>query len=178
MSVLSLASARRHLNLAATTNDGELQEHIDAAETAIAEKCGPLTSQTVTERVRGGGLGLVLRQTPVVSLTSVTPVGGSAYAADSLDVDKSAGVIEWGNGQRFQSGRYDVVYQAGRADVPDALLMGVKELVRHTWETQRGSSARPGSRTSESAANTIPGAAYAWPFRVTEIIAPYVQVGN
>lgn len=178
MSVLELADAKRHLNITTSTHDFELQQHIDAAEAAVAEKCGPLTSVAVTERVRGGGTGLVVRETPIVSLTSVTPVNGSAYTLADLDVDASAGVIEWGSGQRFQVGRYDVVYQAGRASVPDDLLSGIKELVRHTWETQRGPTARPGSRTSEGASNTLPGAAYAWPFRVTELIAPHVQVGN
>jgi hypothetical protein len=178
MSVLKLADAKRHLNITVSTHDGELQEHIDAAEAAIAEKCGPLTAATFTERVRGGGTGLVLRETPIVSVTSVTAVGGSAYDLDALDVDLSAGVIEWGSGQRFAIGRYDVVYQAGRAEVPKDLLSAIKELVRHTWETQRGPTARPGSRASEGASNTLPGAAYAWPFRVTELLAPHVQVGN
>jgi hypothetical protein len=178
VSVLTLAAAKRHLNITASTHDGEIQEHIDAAEAAIAQKCGPLTSVATTERVKGGGAGLVVRETPVVSLTSVTPVGGSAYDLTLLDADLSAGVIEWRSGQRFQVGRYDVVYQAGRATVPNDLLAAIKELVRHTWETQRGPTVRPGSRTSETASNTLPGAAHAWPFRVTELLAPHIQVGN
>ncbi|WP_374457715.1 phage head-tail connector protein [Nocardioides sp.] len=179
MSVLDLAKAKAHLNISGTGHDGELQDFIDRAEGAIKEKCGPLTPVEVTERVASsGGRGLVLRTTPVIALTSVTPVGGSAYSLSGLEIDESAGVIEWANGQRFTRGRYVVVYQAGRVEVPKDLLLGVAELVRHFWETQRGPTMRPGSRASEGAANTIPGAAHAWPFRVTELVAPYVQVGN
>jgi hypothetical protein len=178
MSVLNLSEAKSHLNITTTINDGELQQHIDAAEAAIVEKCGPLTSVAVTERVRGGGTGLVLRETPVVSLTSVTPVNGTAYDLDDLDLDTSAGVIEWGSGARFQSGRYDVVYQAGRASVPNDLLSAIKELVRHSWQTQRGPGRGAVTTVSDASSNTIPGAGYAWPFRVTELIAPHVQVGN
>ena len=38
----------------------------------------------------GGCTALTLRHTPVVSLTSITPVGGSAYTVADFDVDTSA----------------------------------------------------------------------------------------
>jgi hypothetical protein len=176
MSVLSLSLAKSHLNITVATHDVELQDTIDEAESLIADRCGPLESVATTERVKGGGTGLVVRVTPMVSLTSVTPVNGSAYDVTLFDVDKSAGVIEWTSGAKFSPGSYDVVYQAGRSEVPDALMRGIKELVRHLWETQRGSSRRPG--VSDSASNTLPGAAFIWPFRVEQAIAKYVQVGN
>lgn len=177
MSVLTLADAKRHLNISGGGHDIELQAVIDAAEAAIAERCGPLTSVEQTERIRGGGTGLTLRETPVVSITSVTPVGGSAVDLDNLDVDETAGVIEWGSGARWPVGRYDVVYQAGRATCPDDLLLAVRELVRHLWETQRGPARRPGSTASDAASNTLPGAAYLWPFRVEQIVVAHEKVG-
>lgn len=178
MSVILLADAKAHLNITGSDKDVELQAVLDGAEGAIAERCGPLTSTEVTERVTGGGCGLVVRETPVVSLTSLTPVNGTAYTVADFTVDKSAGVIEWTSGARFASGRYDVVYEAGRTSVPDDLKYGILELVRHMWATQRGPTRRPGSPASEGASNTLPGAAYLLPFRVTELIAPHVQVGN
>lgn len=178
MSTLTLAEAKSHLNITVATYDTELQDTIDEAESLIAGRCGPLTSTTTTERVSGGGCGLVVRETPIVSLTSVTPVNGTAYDVTLMSVDKSAGVIEWTSGTRFATGRYDVVYQSGRSSVPDGLLRGVKELVRHLWETQRGPTRRPGAPGGDSASNTLPGAAFIWPFRVEQAIAKYVQVGN
>lgn len=178
MSVLTLPAAKEYLNITQPTWDVELQDTINAAESVIAERCGPLTSTAFTERVKGGGMGLVLMNTPVVSLTSVTPVGGTAYDLTLLDLDKSSGVIEWGSGIRFATGRYDVAYMAGRTTVPSDLLRAIKELVRHMWETQRPPTARPGSRAGDSVANTIPGAAYVLPFRVEQLMVPHIQIGN
>jgi hypothetical protein len=70
-----------------------------------------------------------------------------------------------------------VVYSAGRASCPADLLLAVRELVRHIWETQRGGTRRPGSSASSETANTIAGAAYLFPFRVEQLLAPYIQPG-
>ena len=178
MSVLVLAEVKSLLNLETDVNDADLQRCIDQAEDAIAAKCGPLSATAVTERVRGGGSGLVLRTTPVISLTSVTPVGGSAYSLTLLDLDSSAGVIEWGSGASFTTGRYDVVYSAGRATLPDDLKRGIVELVRHMFAVKRGARQRPGSQPSEAQSNTLESSAYLFPYRVTQLISPYIQVGN
>lgn len=175
MSVLSLALAKTHLNITVSTYDTELQTFIDAAEAAIAQKCGPLAATATTERVRGGVDRLTVNTIPAISLTSVTPVGGSALTVADLMIG-SSGVVEFIHGGSFGDDWYDVVYSAGRT-CPADLLMAVKELVRHLWETQRGGSSRPGSRASESASNTLPGAGYMMPFRVAELIAPYLQPG-
>lgn len=175
MSVLTLAKAKTHLNIGTSAHDVELQDIIDAAEAAIAEKCGPLEPVAKSERVVGCGSSLLLRHTPVVELTSVTPVGGTAYDVALFYVDPTAGVVTWasGRGTFASSPGYDVVYQAGRSSVPADLLLGVKEHVRHLWESQRGPQRRPGSTTSDAASNTLPGAAYLFPFRVEQLLAPH-----
>ncbi len=178
MSVLTLALAKAHLNIAASvlTHDDELQTFIDAAEAAIAKKCGPLASTATTQRVASGDWCLIVDTLPAISLTSVTPVGGSALTVGDLMVS-SSGVIEYTAGGSFGSPWYDVVYAAGRTTCPADLLMAVKELVRHMFETQRGGTSRPGSRASSETANTITGAAYMFPFRVAQLIAPHEQPG-
>jgi len=181
MSVLTLTDAKEHLNISGSAFDAELQAFIDAAEAAIGSdgKCGPLAPVAKTERLSGGRKGLALRYTPVISLTSVTPANGTAYDVTLLDLDKRAGVVEWTSGASFAPGKYDVVYQAGRATVPDDLMMGVKELVRHTWAaSQRGGSRRPGSPPSDTLSNTLPGSAYLFVYRVQEYILPHLQTGN
>jgi hypothetical protein len=82
-----------------------------------------------------------------------------------------------------------VVYQAGwqvgadpEADgyvaLPADLVLAAKEMVRHLWLTQRGSGVqRPGSRPSDTLSNTLPGAAYTLPFRVEQLLAPYIRAG-
>jgi hypothetical protein len=177
VSVLQLAVARSHLNISATTQDTKLQGMIDAAEAVIARRCGPLASTATTARVEGGSSTLILPVIPAISLTSVTPVGGSAVTLGDLYLDTTAGLVTYAGGGSFSAGVYDVVYAAGRATCPADLLMGVEELVRHMWATQRGPTRRPGSEPSEGASNTLPGAAYLLPFRVSELIAPHIQPG-
>lgn len=176
MSVLTLAAAKTHLNITSTTHDTELGAFITAAEAAITVRCGPLESMAVTERVTVASGQLALSRPPVVSLVSVTPVGGSALTLGDLYLDGRAGVVT-GNVSSIPSGDYDVTYNAGRVTCPDDLLLAVKELVRHLWDTQRGPTRRPGSTASELTSNTLPGAAYLLPFRVSELIAPHMQPG-
>lgn len=178
MSILILAQAKTHLNITVSTYDGEIQDTIDEAEAAIAKRVGPLVSTATTVRVRGMGDALVLPTTPALSLTSVTPVDGTALTLADLYLDDAAGVVTYNSGGSFGAARaYDVVYNAGRASCPDDLLRAIKELVRHLWETQRGPTARPGSPVSEAMSNTIPGSAYVFPFRVEQLLAPHEQPG-
>ena len=175
MSVLTLAAAKQHLNITTAESDAELQDTIDAAEALIAKKCGPLTATVTTSRVRGYSGQLRLPITPVISLTSVTPVQGSALDLSGVVVSAS-GVVEFTYSGWFGYGLYDVVYTAGRSSVPDDLLRGVKEMVRHLWSTQRPSG-RFSSPLSDAAANTIPGSAFLFPFRVEQAISDYMQAG-
>lgn len=175
MSVLQIADARKHLNISGTSQDTELQAIIDAAEAAIVMRVGPLVSTPVTFRAKGGGKGLLLTVTPALSLTSVTPVGGTALTLADLYLDERAGLVTYNSGAFFTASAYDVAYAAGRTTTPADLLNAVKELVRHLWMSQRGPTRRPGSPPSDAAANTLPGAAHTLPFRVTELIAPHRQ---
>lgn len=174
MSVLSLPAAQAHLSLNSGQYDNELQAMIDAAEAVIARRCGPLTSTATTARVRGASVGLTLPTAPAISLTSVTPVGGTAISLSDVYLNVGAGRVTYNSGAVFSSCFYDVVYAAGRSPCPADLLLAVKELVRHMWQTRRGPTRRPGSEPSEATSNTVPGAAYILPFRVSELIAPHM----
>lgn len=177
MSVVLLADAKAHLNIEAETYDTELQAFLDAAESAVAKRVGALEPGAVTERVRGCSSSLVLGSLPVVSLTSVTPVGGVALNVADLWVG-SGGVVEYADSTAgFGSTTYTVVYQAGRSTLPDDLRMAVLELLRHMWATQRGGGSRPGSAPSTELSNTLPGAAFALPFRVEQLLHPHAQPG-
>lgn len=174
MSVVDLASTKRHLTITATTHDAELQSFIDTAEAAIGERVGPLAATTQTARVRGGGRMLVLPKSPAISLTSVTPADdATALTLGDLYLDKDAGLVTYEDGGSFPARHYTVVYEAGRAALPADLRTAVLELVRHLWDTQRGPTRRPGSTASDAASNTIPGAAYMFPFRVEQLLAPH-----
>lgn len=178
MSVVAPSEVKTHLNITGATHDGELQSFIDAAEAAIGERVGPLASTAHEARVRGGGTALVLPVAPAVSLTSVTPADSTALTLSDLYLNEDAGVVTYESGGSFSARHYDVVYQAGRATCPADLKLAVKELVRHLWTTQRGSAPRPGGGPlSDSTSNTLPGAAYVFPFRVEQLLAPHEQPG-
>lgn len=171
MSALTLADAKTHLNMSGQTNDVELQGFIDAAEGIVAAKCGPLEPTTVVRRVRSDGATLVLPVVPVLSVTSVVPaLGGTPVDVAALVPDPGSGVVSPIDYFSLAVGAYVVTYQAGRTEVPDDLLMAVKEMTRHLWRTQRGGAQRPGSSPD------TPVAGYLVPNAVAALMEPHVAV--
>lgn len=157
MSALGLADAKSHLNITSPDYDTELQTFINAAEAFIAQRVGPLAvTASLTKRVAGYGWSLHLPVYPVVTLTSVTPVGGTALTLGDLYVDKNIGTVSYNLGAAFfSSPAYDVVYTAGRSPVPDDLLWKVKETLKYLWSSQRGGASRPGTSAPDLAAPTL-----------------------
>lgn len=172
MSALSLDEAKAYLNIQSSNSDAKLQATIDAAEAALGQRVGPIGSTTVTRRLQGCCSVLNLPITPVISLTSVTPYQGTALTVTDLYVDKVTGLVTFNNLVGFPSLYYDVVYEAGRSPVPGDLIEAIRALVEHMWQPARG----PRSTSGDTSGN-LPGAAHALPYRVQELIAPYVQVG-
>lgn len=176
MAVLALDEAKSHLRITGTDDDGKLQDFIDAAVAAIGERVGPL--EPVAKTVRASPVGRGLRvPTPAISLTSVVDADGTALTIGDLYLHPSTGLLSYNDGTAATSRYYTVTYMAGRDPVPPDLVQAVKELVHHFWvNSQRGPTRRPGSSASESAANTVPGAAYLLPFRVSELIKPHIPL--
>lgn len=176
MSVLTLADAKAHLGLTQAVNDVELQRHIDAAEAAIGARVGPLTPTSKTVRVPGGNA--LLLPPPVISVTTIVPIGpGNPGPLDvsALAIDPNAGIVYRYDSVPLTSWRWlAVTYQAGWASVPPDLLHAVREMVRHLWASQRGGGTRPGAQASPT---PVPGAAFAFPWFVSELLEPYLQAG-
>lgn len=145
MAAIDLATAKAFLNISTPDNDTEITAMIDAAEAALAQWVGPLSTTTVTARVPGYGWSLHLPAYPAVSLTSVTPVNGTALTLTDLYLEKSTGAVSYNGGSFFSTAGYDVVYTAGRSPVPADLLEAVKELLKYMWSSQRGGANRPGA---------------------------------
>ena len=58
---------------------------------------------------------------------------------------------------------------------PPDLALATKELVRHLWLTQRGAS--PGNAGAlPDLGDPVVGTSYSWPWRVEQLIAPYLLV--
>lgn len=178
MSAVSLTDVKAHLNMTGSGNDTELQRFIDAAETAIGHRVGPLTPESRVEKHNGGSSVIVLRSPRAVSLTSIAYADGSTYSSSDYDLDTDTGVLYLAYGgtySRYPGGQRNVTvaYQAGWSSLPADLVQAVKELVRHLWETQRGAAtgARPGFADEDSAA--LAGSFSSWPIRVRELLEPY-----
>jgi hypothetical protein len=171
VSVLTLAQAKAFQDITVATYDTELQSFIDSAESAITKKVGPLTSTSVTKVVDGRSSSLSLPVTPVVSLTSITGNAGEIVLPADVTV-LPPGIIRYTNGGYcFGSLWYTVVYTAGRASCPPDLLDAVKWMVKSQWTSQRGSGR--GSTPDDPG----PGQGYQFPYRVLELMAPYLQTG-
>lgn len=177
MSVLTLDEVKDHLGIAPTDTDDdtELQRFIDAAESAVGRRCGVLGQASVTARVDGGA-SLVLPTAPVASLTSVTPVGGAAEDLSSLYLNEAAGTVGRVDGSAFTARVYDVAFTAGRASAPPDLLLAAKELVRHLWLTQRGAAPGSPGALPDLGDPTAVGTSYSFPWRVEQLMAPYLLV--
>jgi hypothetical protein len=159
MSVLTVDVARTHLNIPDRPDDNltdELQSTIDEAEAALVNLVGPLVPTATTSRVEGRSYTLLLPVTPVISLTSVTPVGGAALTVTDLQVD-AAGIVRYAvyPWAAFSAYWYDVAYSAGRVTVPANLIRVEKELLTRYWMTQRGPDMRYGMARAEILSNLL-----------------------
>lgn len=171
--------------------DDQLQPYLDQALSICADRCGPVVeSDPITEVHDGGNPTIVVRQTPIASVTSVTEyVGNMTYLlteqplGQSVDDygfsvdDPASGLIV----RRGQAGTpipfvtlprsVVVVYTAGFATLPADLAGGLLILTMHLYGSRVGVAAgRPGGQ-SAGAPST-----YAVPNRVVELWQPWLRV--
>jgi hypothetical protein len=185
MSVLTLTEVKTHLNITVETYDAELPGFIAAAESAISRRVGPLEVAAATAVLKGGGRAMLVVPTlPAVSLTSVTDVWGTVVDVSRLRLDRD-GVLEFKTCGCFSAKSYTVAYTVGWGTVtedvwsgPADLHVAALELARHLWSSQRGGGQRPGAPSSTELSNTLPGSAFAMPFRVAQLIEPYLPLGG
>lgn len=163
MSVVPLEDVKAHLNLRTFDNDDEIAFFIDAAESAIAKRLGSLSPRVVTRRLYRSGPVSILPDRYIIGDVD----GGSYYA----------GTLEWDSATPY--GWVDVTYTVGFDPLPADIKLGVMEMVRHLWSTQRGNATNGGARADmlgvAGEPTTAAGmAAYSLPNRVKELLAPYM----
>lgn len=171
MSVVSLADARQFLNFTTNANDDELVSMIDRAEAILERRVGPLAPVVVTDEVHTGPGPIVLSRYPVMSATAATYAG---VAVTDLDLDVDSGVLYGTFGSASRAVK--VTYTSGRDPLPADLEEAVLELVKHLWESQRGTAPAgpvPGALPGEDV--TTPVGAYLLPYRVQSLIEPYLM---
>lgn len=174
--IVGLTETKDHLNLsqALSTDDEELRRHIGAATRVVEWKCGAVVRRNVTE-VLPGGCELVLGQRPVISLTSLTPIitGGVTVQVSDLDLDPQTGIVRRKDGS-WISGMQRVVYRAGRAIVPDNLILAAFVIIEHLWSTQRGGR---GTNVDQEETVYLQLFGFAVPRRALELLESDFQAG-
>lgn len=145
--LISVDEAVSHLNAAGVlttdANREQLQWLCIAATDAVERDLGrALTRRTFTDVYNGGEPAIVLRQSPVISITSVTE---SLVALSALDytLDAASGILYRGSTssywQRWTTGRnsVSVTYVAGYTDPPRAARMVALSIVQSMWQTSQ-----------------------------------------
>lgn len=146
LALLSLSDAKQYLNITNSTSDEELREFIVAA-TDIAERLTSrqLRRKTYTDTYTGSTQTINLRNTPIVSVTSVTENGATLTENTDYVVDTVLGILTRGTSTQPRywkpgAGNITVTYVAGETNPSPTAQLLVKEITRHLWRTQRGAS--------------------------------------
>lgn len=179
--IVSLADTKAHLNITTSTDDEELRRTIAVASEAAESYCNRVfRRQTVTEYHDGGKQAVLLRQAPVLSITTVVENGTTLTSTD-YTADLNAGLVYRGSAAAPWQWYYGIqvvviTYVAGYTDPPQAAQQAVLELTRHLWQTQRGNVALP----SLGGADDPIGwgqTAFSMPNRVRELLDPLCAPG-
>lgn len=166
--LLGLDDIKSHLNKDVTVrvSDEELRITL-AAATALAEAYTgrALRPFTWTGGITATGAGvLILPRAAATRVVAVTdPSGRDLTTSIEMDDDQEGTYLRHASRPLF--GRHSVTVRLGvTGQALDIAQQGVRELVRHMWEPQRGGAPRP----LQAPAETRPVTAHALPWSVTD----------
>jgi len=184
LGIVGLDEVKAHLNIPTTdtTLDEELRRFIDAAtdlaETYVGQVLG---RRTFTSELYDGGTEFIrIRNPKAISITSVyendTLVSASNYVLDYT----GQRLYRIGSGTLYATNSYgywvqgmnniSITYVAGYVNPPMAARQGVLEIIRHLWQTQRGSMSVMGRSLGGDELYTTP--TYSLPRRAMELLDP------
>ncbi len=183
--LVSLADAKKQLNMTTTTDDEELREIIEAATAAVERHLDKVVvRRTVVERRNLGNpatssLPGVLQQIalaarPVISITSVVSADGATSWNPANMRVTDAGVVEVLSGSLVW-GPVDWTLVAGMQVIPANYTKAAAIILQHLWDTQRGSQggAHPAGLDTPGAGFTSFG--YSIPNRALELLGPAIS---
>ena len=181
--VVSYDMALEHLNIpAASANQEEIRRFIDAAQDLAENYVGAvLGRRTITsEKYDGNTDVLRLRNPRAISISSVyengdlldssqyllDPTGQRLYrlTTSSLSSTTYGAYGYWAAGVNSVS----VTYVAGYTVTPPAVQQGVLEILRHLWQTQRGSA----NVLARNGDEWVTSSTYSLPRRAMELLDP------
>jgi hypothetical protein len=145
--LVSLADAKRHLNIPATetSNDAELREFIEACTRVIEQRVGPIVRRSVTTVIYPNGGAVPIPQRPVISLTS------GALVRDGTSVPVTNMVVEYGmlRSKTYDTSPYEpwtLTYVVGQPVISANIRNATLNVIKDLWTSQRGSAGSVASR--------------------------------
>jgi hypothetical protein len=165
--VVSLAELKTALKLTGTTSDEILRGKLDTATALVERRLGrAIRRKTLTETHAGGGPGILLRQPPALSVSSVTE-NGTSVAASGYFLRTSAGVLYRGSATApscWASGDVVVTYVAGSADPDPDICDCVLRVAKWLYQSEQNLGGRFGVEESPYAGDAVPD----WLFRTVD----------
>jgi hypothetical protein len=186
--IVSLADAKQKCKIPqeSTEHDDKLRGYIESVTTAVEDHLHEaIVRRTMSEDIWVDWADEVcLGTTPVISLTSVATVDGSAtWNVADLDVDRSTGIVAGLPYARPFNGRIRFVYTAGRLVIPSNYADATKIVVEHLWHTERpqvrNGAPFSGGGYEDTANTTYVGAfGFAIPNRALELLGKPPVIGG
>lgn len=143
-SVVGLSELRNFLNLNDTSRDDVLRQMAAAATEAAEHIVGTCVIRTFTDEHIPGYERKTIRlpHGPLPDASSVTSISsvwasGPVWSASDLIVYADSGTVEPANMAGFWFGPWKATYKAGRAIIPQRVILAVCEIVYDLWATQR-----------------------------------------
>lgn len=168
--LVSLADAKAFLNITSSSSDEEIRTFILKATDIAERRTGRrFRTSTFVESYSARDEVVVLRQFPVVSVTSVVEDGVTLTAGTDYVVDTTNGTVmrgtstsslQWAEGNN----NITITYRAGAMNATAQQL--VEELTRHLWRTQRGAS----PMAMGNGDDFVPGSSNIFTYRILELI--------
>jgi hypothetical protein len=130
---LKEAKSILHINASQTSYDDDIRTMIGSTTRAVEFHVGPVARQTIQEKHQGGS-AIVLRRTPVMTVTSIVPVytDGPSYSMPDIDIDPETGEMVLKSGVAF-GGPVRVTFVAGRQIIPSNIRDAARFILKHLW---------------------------------------------
>ena len=184
MGIVSLDEVKAHLNIPSSTTslDEELRRFIDAASDLCENYVGcVLGRETFANELHNGNTDVIaLRNPRAISITSVYE-RGTLLSPSDYTLDPSGQRLFRVTSGAFNNPNYfgvwapgvnaiSVTYVAGFTNPPPSAKQGVLEVIRHLWQTQRGSTNV--LTRNQNGDDFYPTATYSLPRRAMELLDP------
>lgn len=181
--LITLEYALEGLNYTGTAaaRDADITAYVQAATPLIEHMTGRLLPETKTRRFDGGKSALLLSDN-LANAAAVTAVTEDESPIADYVVDAEARIIYAGTRsapRRFNDGIQNiaVTYSTGYTEIPQALQLAARELVRHMVQVgKQAGRMGPLANPNPGQNNAVP-MGFILPERVIELCAPFRQGG-